>query len=101
MANYYRLIILLCLIFSSAFVFGQETRVSGTYNGESFQKFVEDIESKTDYRFYFDPLSTDSLMVTSSPQNQPVDQLLNQVFAGTDLKYSIDADKNIYVTHER
>ena len=101
MVNYYRLTVFLSLVLSSVFVYGQEARVSGSFNGATFQKFVEDIESKTSYRFYFDPLSTDSLVVTASPQNQAIGQLLNQIFVGTDLKFSIDAEKNIYVTHER
>lgn len=85
----------------SQIAYGQETRVNGRFDGVSFQKFVEEIESKTSYRFYFDPMSTDSLVVTASPQNQSISDLLNQVFAGTDLHFSIDPDQNIYVTHER
>ncbi len=101
MGKYYRLLVIICLLLNSNFSFSQQVRVNGTFNGVPFQKFVEEIEEKTGYRFYFDPLSTDSLLVTASAQSLPIEQLLNQVFAGTDLKYSIDAEKNIYVTMER
>jgi hypothetical protein len=102
MQHFYRLpIIILFFIALSHAGNGQELRVSGSFNGISFQKFVEEIESKTPYRFYFDPLTTDSLVVNATPQNQAIGDLLNSVLSGTDLHFSIDPDQNIYITYER
>jgi hypothetical protein len=79
----------------------QTSRISGNFNALSFEKFAAQIESQTDYHFYFNPHVTDSITITASPEKQPIEVLLNEVLAGTELHYAIDADHNIYITHER
>lgn len=102
MISLYRALILLVLVsFSVRAVAQQDIRVTGNFNALPFQKFAQELESKIPFRFYFNPKSTDSLTVTASPQNQPLQELLNQIFAGTDLHYAIDADHNIFITYER
>jgi ABC-type spermidine/putrescine transport system permease subunit II len=101
MVRLYSVAILLIIVCSAELVNGQVSRVTGSFNGTPFEKFIEDVESKTAYHFYFNPSHTDSLTVTASPQNQPIDALLNQVLAGTELRFVIDMDNNIYITHER
>lgn len=97
----YNLRFFFVFIFFSQIAIGQDLRVTGTFSGTSFQKFVEEVESKTGYHFFFNPQHTDSLTITASPQNQPIGELLNQVFIGTDLQFAIDEDQNIYITHQR
>ena len=101
MQLFYRIVLFLLLITVTNLAVAQESRVSGTFNNLSFEKFAAEIESKTNYHFYFNPRFTDSLTVNASPQNQPIEELLNQVLAGTDLHYVIDGDHNIYITRER
>lgn len=101
MVRLYSAAILLVIVFSAELLYGQASKITGSFNATPFQKFIEDVESKTAYHFYFNPSHTDSLTVTASPQNQPVDALLNQVLAGTELRFVIDADHNVYITHER
>lgn len=102
MPIFYRLLILLITtILFPDLAIGQEARISGNFNGISFQKFVDDVESKTSYHFYFNPSHTDSLTVSASPQNQTIRELLNQILANTELRFVIDADANVYITHER
>ena len=101
MPLFYRIVPFLLLITLTNLAVAQESRVTGTFNNLSFEKFAAEIESKTNYRFYFNPRFTDSLTVNASPQNQPIEELLNQVLTGTDLHYVIDADHNIYITRER
>jgi hypothetical protein len=101
MVRLYSVAILLVILCSYGLVNGQVSRITGSFNGTPFEKFIEEVESKTAYHFYFNPRHTDSLTVTASPQNQPVDALLNQVLAGTELRFVIDTDNNIYITHER
>lgn len=75
--------------------------ISGEFNGISFGKFVEEIESKTDYRFYFDPINVDSLQVNLSVQGKNIRDVLNQLFAGTQLHFVADGNKNIFITEGR
>jgi hypothetical protein len=79
---------------------GQTSKISGNFNG-SFQKFVSDVEAQTPYHFYYNPQATDSLLVQANIQNQPLDEVLRELFKGTDFRFAIDADNNIYVTVER
>lgn len=101
MTLFYRSVIVFFLTAISTISVAQESRITANFTDVSFQKFVEQIESNTNYRFYFNPKSTDSLSVTASPQNQSIEELLNQVLAGTDFHYAIDSDKNIFITYER
>ncbi len=75
--------------------------ISGEFNGISFGKFVEEIESKTDYHFYFDPIKVDSLQVNLSVQGKNIRDVLNQLFAGTQLHFVADGTKNIFITEGR
>ncbi|WP_276372514.1 TonB-dependent receptor [Chryseolinea sp. H1M3-3] len=98
---FYRVLALFSLLFAPMLTLAQAPRVTGSFNGTAFQKFVEEIESKTSYHFYFNPAHTDSLTVTASPENQALDELLNQVLAGTGLHHAIDLDHNVYISKER
>jgi hypothetical protein len=75
--------------------------ISGDFKGQSFSQVVEAIEKQSSYKFYYKPLWTDSLAIELQVQDKPIDQVLTQLFANTDLQYAIDANKNIYVTKER
>ncbi len=97
----YRLLTCISIITASLIANAQDTRISATFDSASLQEFAEEIESKTKYHFYFNPQYSDSISITASPTNQRLDELMNQVFAGTDFHFVIDADHNIYVTYER
>lgn len=75
--------------------------ISGEYSAVPFDKFVADVESKTGFRFYYDSRSVDSLKVTLSVQSKNVRDVLNQVFAGTQLHFVIGDNKTIFVTQGR
>lgn len=101
MAKLYRALIYVALLTVPMLSSGQDQSVSGSFNNASFEQFVRDVESKTSYKFYFNPGHTDSLRVTASPQDQRLEALLNQVLANTELRFVIDADRNVFITHER
>src|SRR5688572_17859428 len=88
-------------IVSSHFSYAQGARVTSTFANVAFAKFVEQVEAQTHYRFYYNPQTTDSLLITASPKGQPVEDLLNEVFMGTDFRFAVDADHNVYITYER
>jgi hypothetical protein len=66
-----------------------------------FKQLVDAIESQTDYHFYYNPRTTDSLKITLSVQNQNVNAVLGHALAGTQLHFAVDAQGNIFVTEGR
>src|SRR5688572_14985682 len=102
MAFFYRTVAFLFFFIALSYVcLAQESKITGTFSNLSLEKFVKEIESKTDYHFYFNPQFSDSLNINASPQNQSIEELLNQVLAGTDFHHVIDRDHNIYISFER
>ena len=64
--NYYSVCFLLLL--SSAASAQNKWSVSGDFSGYSFQKLVQEIESQTNYYFYYDSAETDSIRINSTPR---------------------------------
>src|SRR6478736_2094215 len=96
------LYVLFFAIFFSNTAFAQQRNlVNGNFSNISFTKFVDAIESQTNYHFYYDPLYTDSLIINVRVENQPVNRVLDATFAGTNFHYAIDQYNNIFVTHVR
>jgi hypothetical protein len=88
-------------LFSSLIIKAQNFQpqlISGNYQQVSFEKFAKDIESKTSYRFFFDPTDTDSLLITVAAGERSLESILKQVFFGTELLASIDKNGHVFIT---
>lgn len=102
--NLSRQLIVICAVL---IILYQETNgqsrelITGEYNGIPFEKFVADIESKTDYHFYYNPRTVDSLQVSLSVQGKNIRDVLHQLFTGTQLHFVADGNKNIFITEGR
>ncbi len=68
---------------------GQVKLVSGSYSKAPFEQFAADMEAKTGYRFYFDPVVFDTLKVTIDVSDKPLETVLDLVFAGKDFRYTV------------
>ncbi len=66
-----------------------------------FPQFVQAVEARTAYRFFYNPADVDTLPVRVSAENQPVRTLLQQIFSGSTFNYAIDAQQRVYITLER
>jgi acylphosphatase len=75
--------------------------ISGEFTGVSFRQFVEQVESKTDYHFFYDNKLTDSLKVTLTVQNQSLQTVLQQVFKNTEFFFAIDGQRRVFITYGR
>ena len=67
-------------------VSGQEAKeelISVNLKDVSIDKLVKDIEQKTSYHFYYDPAQFDSLRINIVADQQPLDEVLKQVFSNT------------------
>ena len=87
------------LLSTSQNSFCQEKKnISGNFQGYSFTRLIDQLESSTGYTFYFDPAETDSLLINIQVTNVSLKQLLDQVFKGSRLHYAIDDKGRVFVT---
>jgi len=87
--------ILVYFMISNAFP--QTSEVALELNNNSFLEFVEAIESRTNYRFYFDPQHTTQLIVSIDDEATPF-ELTKQVLVGSGLVASELSNARIVIT---
>ena len=81
--------------------FAQERKtVTGNFSSTPFSEFVRNIEQQTSYHFYFTHTQTDSLLVTLNANDEALERVLDQAFAGTELHYSIYGT-DVYIARDR
>ena len=98
--NLVKSLILPLMLFSISFstlAQGEKT-ISGEYSNQLFSNFITTLEQNTDYKFFFDPVQTDSLTVTISFSNKTISEVLDEVFRNSVFRYAIDANHYVYVT---
>ncbi|HYC84984.1 MAG TPA: carboxypeptidase-like regulatory domain-containing protein, partial [Chryseosolibacter sp.] len=78
-----------------------QSSVTGDFRDMRFEQFVEKIEGQTAFRFFYKRQWTDSLRVNAAASNTPLDQLLSEIFRGTDLQFAIDGWNRVFVTKGR
>jgi len=87
-----RLLIVLGLSVLFTRVSGQDTtHITGDFRNLPFQAFVQQIESKTDYRFFYDPAELDSVVVYVEANHLLINILLERALQGSGFHYSIDS----------
>ncbi|TWI97065.1 TonB-dependent receptor-like protein [Mucilaginibacter frigoritolerans] len=74
--------------------------ISGDFHQATITQFVNDIESKSNYHFYYDPAGFDSLKITLQVNNKPLETILDMAFSNTDFHYAIDENK-VFLTKGR
>ena len=93
-----------CLVMGSflcLFLHAQNKKTfSGDFHGMKLEQFAESIESQSDYRFYFKPSETDSIVLDFSAQDQTLPVILNMALAHTDFHFAIDEDDNVFITEK-
>ncbi len=64
-------------------------------------QFINDIESNSNYHFYYDPLQLDSLRITLQVSDKPLETILDLAFSNTDFHYAITSQMQVFVTKGR
>ncbi len=88
------------LILLNANVFSQQAPaplVSGQFNNIPIKDFVNAIEDKTGFYFFYDIKEIDSLTVDLQAMNEPIEIVLEKALRNTGLQYSI-FDKKVFIT---
>lgn len=75
--------------------------ITADFTGYSFQKFVEEVEKQTSYKFYYRTTWVDSLNISTGYYRGTVVGLLTQIFSDKDLKVAISPEKKVYITRGR
>ena len=94
------LFIFFFLVFTCSFA-QQSERISGFFPGVRFSRFVDAVERDTPYRFYFKSSEVDSIQVNLTADNDRIENVLNEVFKGTDFKYAITGAKEVFITRSQ
>lgn len=81
-------------------VFAQ-SKISLNRKGESINKLIEEIEALSDYKFFYNNELVDvSKKVNVSVSNANIESALQQIFAGTNVSYSIKGNDILLVTKD-
>ena len=74
--------------------------ITGDFRGLNLEKVAEIIEAQTDYRLYFKPSETDSIVFDFEVKDQTLPNILDRAFDHTDFHYAIDEDYNVFITEK-
>ena len=76
---------------------GKAARVTVEFKQVPIASLLQELERQTGYRFYYDTLDFDSTKVDIKADAQLFTSVLDTVFAGTDINYSIDRHGDVFV----
>ncbi|WP_296705249.1 carboxypeptidase-like regulatory domain-containing protein [Algoriphagus sp.] len=95
---------LLLLVFALSFFFetfaqtSPSVKLSGTYLGMPFERFVERVESETPVRFFYKAQDIENLQVNLQASDTELRLVLDQIFVNSGLSYTIDAEQRVWVS---
>ncbi|SFU19565.1 Outer membrane receptor proteins, mostly Fe transport [Algoriphagus locisalis] len=92
------LLILVACFFADLQAQTNTKKFSGMFLGVPFERFVDRIESESDYKFYYKVEDIKELQVNLQANESDIKMILDQVFTETGLTYSIDVSNRIWIT---
>jgi hypothetical protein len=93
-----------CMLFFLRLASAQQSNIkliSCDFQQASILQFVNDLESKSDYHFYYDQAQFDSLKVTLQVNAKPIETVLDMAFKNTDFHYAITSRHQVFLTKGR
>ncbi|WP_339905810.1 carboxypeptidase-like regulatory domain-containing protein, partial [uncultured Cyclobacterium sp.] len=75
-----------------------EERISGIFSGVSFDQFSLMVESKSSYRLFFKQTDVDTLTINVNAYESTIENLLDEIFKGSDLFYAIDDERRVFIS---
>src|SRR3954462_4922194 len=93
-------ILIICFCFLSA-ARSQQTNpptVSGDFKNIAVDTFLIQLQSQTNYHFYYDTAQLGALRINLSVNNQPLRSVLEKAFANTNIYFAIDKHNNVFVS---
>jgi hypothetical protein len=75
--------------------------ITDSYNNIKLVEFFNRLEKSVDYKFYYDAIQLDSFILQLDVKDLTPDQVLQEAFKETDIRYSVDNSlKYIYITRK-
>ena len=97
----YSLLSLVVLLLLGPRGYGQQTAektVTGNFDRVPFGQFVRELETQTDYRFYYDSTAPpDSFRVSVQVREQSLQKVLTRVFENTPYRFALTDDHRAFV----
>jgi hypothetical protein len=72
--------------------------ITVNFDSVKIDGFVKQLESQTGYTYFYNNQDFDSTTFSLNVQDQPLDKLLTQAFAGKDLFFSMDDSNHVFIT---
>jgi hypothetical protein len=85
------------LLLSSTVSAQEKNRISGDFDGLPFVQFVHEIESRTNFHFFYDLSQVDSLTVTLHVKEKPIQAVLDQALLNSGFHYAVDGDNQVFI----
>ena len=97
--------LLFCVVFfvGGSCAFSQSSQpvlISGDFRGVGIEEFVKQVEAKTNYHFYYDPLQFDLLVINTEAKNQRLEDVLQEMFKNSDYNFAIDG-KRVFLLKQK
>lgn len=80
---------------------GTTASISVNVQQVNIGQFVTELEAKTGFHFYYNPIQFDSLKISVEVNNKPIETVLDMAFKNTDFHYAITAQHQIFLTRGR
>ncbi|WPU98452.1 TonB-dependent receptor [Mucilaginibacter sp. cycad4] len=80
---------------------GAVKSISVNFQQATIEQFVTELEAKSGYSFFYDPMQFDSLKVTLQVTNKPVETILSQAFKNTGFSFAITKQQQVFLTKGR
>jgi hypothetical protein len=89
------------LLYCTLQIAAQSGNINGQYNKTPLHEFLKSVQGQTDHKLYYNIKQLDTISVTLTAVNQPLSSVLQLAFTGTTIVFSIDRNKNVYITNEQ
>lgn len=95
--------LIICLIFCLKFALAQQSakNISVNFKAAKLEQVVADLELKSGYRFFYNSAQADSLLITLTVNEKPLQVILEQAFLNTDFHYAITTQHQVFITKGR
>lgn len=87
------LLLFFLLNLTALFAQKKETSISGDFRNVNIENFVQEVEKQTGFHFFYDPKIFDLLVLNLEVKDKPLEDVLKEVFNGTDYSYAIDGKR--------
>src|SRR5882757_394447 len=98
--TFYRWLTIACLLLPGVRTLAQKDttgRVTVNFQKIPLDSLMQELERQTGYHFYYDTTDFDSTKVDIKADRQPFYKVLNEVFSGTEITWSIDRYRHVFI----